>query len=921
MKRIYIILLPFLTAANFLFAQQGIKEKDKDLRPAPLDKVFDITDRAGGTHNASNIGLFFENRGKLYPRTLTQGPSGEFPINSGKQYIYRINPMVGIPGNVIQGRYTDDEEWEAVGGYHNKDSAKIAFSDNPSTWNKQLGWPVKDAQGNPLIISDQDSYCVYCDSNNRVANLGIEVAQTGYAFGVSFVKNIIFYKFQIINTSQNNYSNLYFNLYTDIDVGNVSGGVPEYADDKLDFNRDKQVVYFFDDGYSPEWPDGKTGYFGVAFLKTPKVNGQELGITDMHYNVYDDDYDIDSVQYGIMSSSTSLYNSSIGYKYFHLGNNSNLHFDDPATIPASGLDLVANVSSGPYNLNAGDTLTFITALVAGETLDEILSVTDQARSTVDADFNLPKPPSRPNLSGVAGDSKSILYWDDSAEKSKDAFSGEYDFEGYRVYRSNDNGLTWTKIADFDLVDGIGADKGIQYSFTDTTVLNGFDYWYSITSYDRGNSQIQSLECPVGNTLEAVNTISLTPRSSAIGRNAVSAEDVEHLGNGLSNYSLTVTPVDDESLTGNKYDVGFTYLAKHEIGDLLTKVTITVLDSSQTKPYKYGIKFITSSSFDIYNLTTGDTIGRTGTGYPPGGRTIAIQGSGLQVKLEDDPGTPAAQLPETGDLITINYSTYALKDGQDTVIYPRPCAFDQEQATSDGVIFRLQPPNLIKDVSRIGGTDNIDMKFSVTDEKLVTNDIYIISVIGNGTVPDSGGFINIIVKNSSLDTVLVVNSLFNSDTFEFKGIEGSVEFNPDDPPSAGNSFSVETIEPVLPGILDKYRFKIKGASVDQNLQSQEMNKIRVVPNPYLVSSLYEKEYGELRREPLRQIKFINLPSQCTIYIFTVSGDLVKTLYHNSIGGTESWDLRAEGRREIAPGVYIYVVQTKNSKYIERFAVIK
>ena len=82
-----------------------------------LEKIFGIEDRAAGIHNASNIGLFFENRGKLYPRRITQGPSGEFPINSTKHYIYRINQYVGIPGNVIQARYTTNEEWEAAFGY------------------------------------------------------------------------------------------------------------------------------------------------------------------------------------------------------------------------------------------------------------------------------------------------------------------------------------------------------------------------------------------------------------------------------------------------------------------------------------------------------------------------------------------------------------------------------------------------------------------------------------------------------------------------------------------------------------------------------------------------------------------------------------------------------------------------------------
>ena len=153
-----------------LCAAAGAQVKPKAIesieRALGLEKISGITDRAGGTHNASNIGLFFENRGKLYPRRLAQGPSGEYPINSGQNYIYRINPMVGFPGNVIQARYTTNEEWEAVGGYQAEGSAKIAFSDNPATW-PASGWPVKDAAGKAVIKSDQDSYCVYDDANNQ----------------------------------------------------------------------------------------------------------------------------------------------------------------------------------------------------------------------------------------------------------------------------------------------------------------------------------------------------------------------------------------------------------------------------------------------------------------------------------------------------------------------------------------------------------------------------------------------------------------------------------------------------------------------------------------------------------------------------------------------------------------------------------
>lgn len=913
MKIKFLILL--LIAFQFaLFAQLG-KEREK-LTQADLQKILGIEDRAAGVHNASNIGLFFENRGKLYPRRLTQGPSGEFPINSTMHYIYRMNQFAGIPGNVVQGRWTTNEEWEAVGGYHLHDSAKIAFSDNPVYWDPTLGWPVKDINGNNIILSDQDSYCVFNDSNNTVSILGIQIAQTGYAYGVNFAKDILFFKYEITNHGLQDLDNFYFGLYVDMDIGDAEGGVAEYNDDKLDIIKEQNLVYFFDDGLSSEWPGGKTGVMGVKFLKTPEINGTEAGITDMHYNIYDDDLDIDSVQYGIMSSSPNLFNSSLGPKYFHLGGNPDLHFDDPATIPSSGLDLLANISSGPYTLGRNDTLVFITAIVAGSTKEAMLIAAATAQSTVDAGFKLPQPPVRPNLSGIADNMRATLYWDDIAEYSLDETNGNYDFEGYRLYRSNDKGLNWTKLADFDLNNSIGSNTGLQYSFNDTTIINGFEYWYSITSYDRGDSLVESLECPLGTNTEAINLVSLVPRSDAIGRTPVSVAETQHFGSGVSNYVLNVEPIDDYTLAGNEYRTTFSFISKKEIGNLATAVNIMVTDSTQTQPFKYGIKFNSSSSFDVVNLTTGEVI-RSGYNYPFGGREVPITGHGLRIGMVDDPAATEDERPQNGDLIAIDFSITVERNHEFNVIENRGFTIDQTQSTSDGIIFSMSPPEIIQSVSRIGGTDNVEMTFEVIDETLVKDALYIISIDNSGKDGSGNGYVVISVS----ETPIAADTLFTSDTFEFDGIQGRIVFPNNNPPSAGNMFSLETIKPDQPDIRDRYYFRIEGAKISNTEIAQDINKIRVVPNPYVVASLWEPEFGELRREPLRQIQFINLPPECTIYIFTVDADLIKTLHHNSTNGTEIWDLRAEGGREIAAGVYIYLVKTQETEYLERFAVIK
>jgi len=914
MKRV--LLVQFISGILFLssitFAQYAKDVDNKD----PLQKTLRIQDRAAGIHNASNIGLFFENRGKLYPRYISQGPSGEFPINSGKNYIYRINQFVGIPGNVIQGRFTTNEEWEAAYGYHNSDTARVAFSDDPNSWNPQLGWPIKDKDGNNIILSDQDSYCVFNDSNNTVKILGIQIAQTGYAFGTNFAKNILFYKFAITNTSPNTYNGVYFHLHNDIDVGDISGGLPEWGDDKMNFIKEKNLIYFYDDGISGEWPDGKTGMFGVMMLKTPKVNGTQLGITDMHYMLYNDDEisDKDSVQYGYMSSDPNLYNSPAGSKYFHVGNNSNIHFDDPATIPASGMDIQGHISSGPYTLSPSDTLVFYTALVAGENYDQMINAATVAQNAVDANFNLPKPPARPKLYSSSSDFKAMLYWDDKAESSFDEFSG-YDFEGYRLYRSKDKGINWDKIAEFDVVNTIGKNSGLQYSYLDTTVTNGFDYWYSITAFDKGNSTIESLESPIGNTLEAVNTVSVIPRSNAIGRTPVTAVEATNLNTGNSNYSLTASVVDDETLSGNQYKTTFSYTPRKEVGDLATKVAVTVTDSNATKPYKYEIKFSSPTTFDLKNVTL-NTILRSGYSYAFGGRDLTITGEGLKVSMRDTAGTLTALRPEQGDVITINFAITVARNNQDSVITNRPHQLNQMQTTVDGISFQLVEPEIIKSVSRIGGTDNLEMNFTVVNSDSVLEKIYVASIEGNGTL-NGKGFVLLSVSETSVQ----LDTLYSSDTFSFNGIEGKITFPANTVPAVGNKFSIETIKPVKPNIKDSYSFKIKDAQVDRQKITNELNKIRVVPNPYIVSSLYEPEFGELRREPLRQLQFVNLPQECTIYIFTIDADLIKTINHSAANGTEVWDLRTEGGREVAASMYIYVVETKDAKYKERFAIIK
>ena len=97
----------------------------------------------------------------------------------------------------------------------------------------------------------------------------------------------------------------------------------------------------------------------------------------------------------------------------------------------------------------------------------------------------------------------------------------------------------------------------------------------------------------------------------------------------------------------------------------------------------------------------------------------------------------------------------------------------------------------------------------------------------------------------------------------------------------------------------------------------LDSIKVVPNPYIVNSYFNETIYKKR------VRFTQLPEKCTITIYTVTGEKVREIKHNSISdGNEWWDLRSYNNQEIAPGLYIYVVETPGGeKLIDKFAVVR
>jgi hypothetical protein len=112
---------------------------------------------------------------------------------------------------------------------------------------------------------------------------------------------------------------------------------------------------------------------------------------------------------------------------------------------------------------------------------------------------------------------------------------------------------------------------------------------------------------------------------------------------------------------------------------------------------------------------------------------------------------------------------------------------------------------------------------------------------------------------------------------------------------------------------------------QFLATPQTLHVKVVPNPYLVMNEWERSLE------FRKLKFINLPNDCTIRIYTMAGDLIRTIKHhetnvingsvlNQQGGDEDWDLLSAAGQKPAPGMYIFHIESAVGEQVGKFAIV-
>jgi len=117
-------------------------------------------------------------------------------------------------------------------------------------------------------------------------------------------------------------------------------------------------------------------------------------------------------------------------------------------------------------------------------------------------------------------------------------------------------------------------------------------------------------------------------------------------------------------------------------------------------------------------------------------------------------------------------------------------------------------------------------------------------------------------------------------------------------------------------------------------TQDVKRVRVVPNPFMGSTRFNNPNPIETNPWVNRVRFINLPPDATISIFTLAGDLVKTIRSGSVvytsrdvaitgnfTGIAEWDLTTKNNQEVVSGVYIYIVESSAGTTTGKFTIMR
>lgn len=871
------------------------------------DNMFDLRH-----HDVGQLYLPITNYGIHGHEVGTGGAGGIWPKGSGQAYIFGAGIWIGaikggkklvsvgynpnsgqselVPGFELDltGNYTFDNE--AVRVLMSTDYPTRFLEENMPEW--PFGYYHPDPDGNPetndadtvhtwaeageeykpVTVSVQDSYAWFSDADQTYKFdasadiLGVHILQHGYAWNYFFNQDFAFLSYDIINTSDGPLQDMYLAVTVDPDIGDA-------ADDMVGFDESRNLAFVYDnDGKEAGW-SSPPGHVGYVFLESPvdPNTGEQLGLTAFRIFTIDVDPGTDVERYDVISANGTF---------------------DVDTSPA---DKRFSMPTGPFTLAVGETVRVVIGMICAKDLDALKVSCDLAQQMYDLGWVSPAPPDEPKITLIPGDGKVTIKWDSKSENSIDPVSGEQDFEGYRLYKSRTGigplgnwevanpTIEWQLIAQWDFNDGftnnnpineqdlfneshpedkyLGEDSGLEHEYIDTDVINGIQYHYAITAYDRGNIAIRSLECGL---ILNQNRASVRPGFYKMGYEKAKVLDVTHAVDGGTTsepprVSIVETTMDE--VIDAMYEISFQYIGRDKTFSVINLNDNSVVVENSTNltgdTYFNGVT-LTLSDTTAGNLISSAWVGEINTNWSCGNVT------------------PIQNMP-------YDYEIRFTDEGSITLPFQLPLPFE---------VWRIEQDSSYK-------AKNLFFSDNPNDTEEMKNKL------------TNGDVVKVIEEYYDI----VANKWKTGFTFTFDVIipENDVA------PVTGDVFKMVMTKPYT--IKDKYTFRTEAEKI--NPKKEQLENIKVVPNPYLVRNTWERS-GDYAR-----MQFINLPEVCTIRIYTLAGDHVRTIEHNELGagennnpGWEWWDLLTHNEQKVVAGVYIYHIDASGiGEHIGKFAIIR
>jgi len=644
-------------------------------------------------------------------------------------------------------------------------------------------------------------------------------------------------------------------------------------------------------------------------------------------------------------------------------------------------DFAPIFASGTFRLTKGTTERIscammgayedVSSLNAGNPPYSLVEKKKIVQLIYESDYRFAKAPEVPTLHATAHDGKVVLTWDNLAEIStrEPLLGGANDFEGYKLYKSTDRFFSDAQIrvdglghrsgkvpiyqcdlkneyygfTDFGLLQGesffLGNNTGILHYYEDYDVQNGRTYYYYLAAYDHGIKGINANIAPAENVATILvdeneeitgyskNVAIVTPRQNAAGY-VPPVLDISGDIKGTGKISFDVLS-ENALIAGKEYKLNF-------IVDTVTTFSNDAVFPGMGIVYRnvgFKITDVTDSNKVLLQQSTayysGDNILYDGTNhyYYMNPNIVSDPFDGIKFSLSDVP-SQGAYFDTTisgwinGDApinIFIEENPYKMFPWQNDIVF-----------TSGDITYTTKATNLSR-VRKLLGISNwnknrilpdVTFNFYVenTQFKDSTGANYLLDLLAYDT--NENGQFDLLEDDVIVGYTAMVNGELTWQisvySFNFRGATSEDEL-----PKAGDVYRVDSQRPFL--ATDEVTIKVVEASEEAKQQASDLDNIKVVPNPYIVTNMMEPAVRNIFINQKRRIMFTHVPAKCEIKIFTISGYLVDVIDvdNEPSNGIVHWDLLTKDNLEIAPGVYVYHLKSKETgnEKMGKFAIIK